>query len=121
MIAEKNILSCQDGEVSFRYTDNRGATQVRTLPGAEFVWLLLQHVLPKGFRRTRDYGFLHGNGKRLIQMLHLLLRVGLPEPKRKPPLCCRHCGGTVSLVVMPFPRNRQPPDGQDNDEGEVPM
>ena len=121
VIAEKNILSCQDGEVSFRYTDNRGATQVRTLPGAQFLWLLLQHVLPKGFRRTRDYGFLHGNAKRWIQRLHLLLRIWVPEPKEKPPLCCRHCGGAVSLVVMPYPRNRLPPDGQEHHDGERPM
>ena len=27
----------------------------------DFLKLVLQHVLPKGFRRVRDYGFLHGN------------------------------------------------------------
>ncbi|MCQ4323196.1 transposase [Pseudomonas stutzeri] len=25
------------------------------------LWLVLQHVLPKGFRRVRNYGFLHPN------------------------------------------------------------
>lgn len=39
VIAEKNILRCQDGQVSFRYTDNQGKTQVRTLAGTEFLWL----------------------------------------------------------------------------------
>ena len=121
VIAEKNILSCRDGEVSFRYTDNQGATQVRTLPGAEFLWLLLQHVLPKGFRRTRDYGFLHGNAKRWVQMLHLLLRVCLPKPKEKPSLCCRNCGGTVSLTVVPYPRNHRPPDEPDHPAAEKAM
>ena len=84
VLAEKNILACEDGQVTFRYTESSGATEMRTLPGADFLWLLLQHVLPKGFRRTRDYGFLHGNCKRLIQQLHLLLRVYLPKPKEKP-------------------------------------
>ncbi len=109
VIAEKNILRCQDGQVSFRYTDNQGKTQVRTLAGTEFLWLLLQHVLPKGFRRTRDYGLLHGNAKRWIRMLYLLLHLGAPESKEKPPLCCRHCGGTMVTLTV-FPRNAKPPN-----------
>ena len=112
VIAEKNILRCQHGQVSFRYTDNQGKTQVRTLAGTEFLWLLLQHVLPKGFRRTRDYGLLHGNAKRWIQMLYLLLHLGAPEPKEKPPLCCRHCGGTTVTLTV-FPRNAKPPNEVD--------
>ena len=46
-------------------------------------WLLLQHVLPKGFRRTRSFGFLHPNSKRLIALLHLVLKV-LPSPVQMP-------------------------------------
>ena len=38
-----------------------GRMEVRTLSGAAFLWLLLQHVLPKGFRRARNFGFLHPN------------------------------------------------------------
>ncbi len=110
VLSEKNILCCEDGQVTFRYTDNRGATKTQTLPGAGFLWRLLQHVLPKGFRRTRDYGFLHGNCKRLIQKLHLLLRVCVPKPKPKHPLCCKHCGGIVTLTVVPYPKNGKPPD-----------
>lgn len=109
VLAEKNILACEDGQVTFGYTDHSGAARTRTLAGADFVWLLLQHVLPKGFRRTRDYGFLHGNCKRLIQRLHLLLRACLPKPKEKPPLCCKRCGGALTLTVIPYPGNRKPP------------
>ena len=65
VIREADLISCdQDGsgQVSFRYRDSQnGETKVRTLPGAEFLHLLLQHVLPKGFRRARNYGFLHPN------------------------------------------------------------
>ena len=95
--------------MTFRYTDNRGASQTRTLAGADFLWLLLQHVLPKGLRRTRDYGFLHANRKRLIQLLQLLLRVCLPPTKPRPPLCCKHCGGTVTVTIVPFTPPRCPP------------
>ena len=69
VLQEKDILRCENGEVTFRYTENTGKVKTRTLPGAEFLWLLLQHVLPKGFRRARDYGFLHSNSKPLIQLL----------------------------------------------------
>ncbi len=121
VLAEKNILACKDGQVTFRYTESGGATKTRTLAGADFLWLVLQHVLPKGFRRSRDYGFLHGNCKRLIQRLHLLLRVCLPKPKEKPPLCCKQCGCVLTLTVIPYPRNRKPPDGPQATDRERPM
>jgi len=35
----------------------------------------IQHVLPKGFRRVRDYGFLHGNAKKLLFLVQLILHV----------------------------------------------
>jgi len=35
---------------------------------------VLQHVLAKGFRRARVFGFLHPNRKRMIALLHLLLK-----------------------------------------------
>ena len=109
VLAEKNILACEDGQVTFGYTQNSGAIKTRTLPGADFLWLLLQHVLPKGFRRTRDYGFLHSNCKQLIGRLYLLLRSSPPKPTDKPPLCCKHCGRVVTLTVIPYPRIRKAP------------
>ena len=44
-------------------SNNSKRLEYRTLPGARFLALVLQHVLPKGFRRTRNYGFLHSNSK----------------------------------------------------------
>lgn len=102
VLPENNILRSEDGQVTFGYTDNKGTHRTRTLAGADFLWLLLRHVLPKGFRRSRDYGFLHANRKRLIRLLHLVLRVTPPRPKERPPLCCKHCGGTVTVVIFPF-------------------
>ena len=57
---EADILRCDDaGNVTFRYRDARtDRTATRTLPGAEFLWIVLQHVLPKGLRRSRNFGFL---------------------------------------------------------------
>jgi len=36
--------------------------------------LLMQHVLPKGFRKVRCYGFLHPCSKKIIKLLQLILR-----------------------------------------------
>jgi hypothetical protein len=76
VIQERDILRCDAaGNVTFRYRDAKtDKMAVRTLPGADFLWLVLQHVLPKGLRRSRNFGFLHPNSAtaiRLLQVLHL--------------------------------------------------
>lgn len=111
VLPEKDILRCENGEVTFRYTDNTGQINARTLPGADFLWLLLQHVLPKGFRRTRDYGFLHSNSKPLIALLQYLFRARLPLPPmhtKKPPIPCKACGGIMTIIATALPRLPQP-------------
>jgi hypothetical protein len=94
VLREKNLVSHRDGSVTFQYTDSRtGETQHRTLKGEDFLWLLLQHVLPKGFRRVRDYGFLHGNAKKLLALVQWVLQliVTALELPRRPPFLCPHC------------------------------
>lgn len=79
VIREKDIVACGNGQVSFRYRNARTSkTEVRTVTGAQFLWLVLQHVLPKGLRRARNVGFLHPNCKRLIALLHVLLKFVSP-------------------------------------------
>lgn len=76
VIQEKDIVTCHEGQVTFRYRNARtGKRELRTVSGAQFLWLVLQHVLPKGFRRARNFGFLHANSKRLIHLLQVLLKV----------------------------------------------
>ncbi len=65
--------------VTFRYREGKsGEYRRRTMDLVDFVWLLLQHVLPKGFRREREYRFLHHNAPRLRPRLQIVLRVVLP-------------------------------------------
>ena len=53
------------GQVTFKYTESKtGKLCFRTLKGEDFLSLIMQHVLPKGFRRVRDYGFVHSNAKK---------------------------------------------------------
>jgi hypothetical protein len=107
VIQEKDILSCDDGQVRFRYRDSRtGKRAVRTVSGAAFLDLVLQHVLPKGFRRARNFGFLHPNSKRLIALLRVVLKV-FPSTtwiKPRPPFLCPCCGAPMKVV-----RRRMPP------------
>ena len=100
VIAEKNILSDQDGQVTFRYCDNMRQSQTRTLSVKDFIGLVLQHVLPKGFRRVRDYGFLHGNAKQTLQRVQWALQVSAPkiQPRVRPPWHCKRCGGAMHIT-----------------------
>lgn len=101
VLQEKDILSCQNGCVTFRYTENSGEIKTRTLPGADFLWLLLQHALPRHFRRSRDFGFLHSNCKKMIVLLHYLF--GKPSrieaQTRKTHILCKACGGIMTVIA----------------------
>lgn len=103
VIGEKDIVACGDGEVSFRYRNAKTRRmERRTVAGAHFLWLVLQHVLPKGFRRARNFGFLHPNCKRLIALLQGLLKFA-PGPstawvKERAPILCTCCGAAMVIV-----------------------
>ena len=110
VIQEKDIVACEDGQVTFRYRDSKTQKlQRRTLPGAEFLWLMLRHVLPKGFRRTRNFGFLHPNSKRLIQLLQRLLGVNpnraIAWLRTRPKLQCPCCGGHLRIIKTRITRS----------------
>ncbi len=103
VIREQDIVACNEGQVSFRYRHAKtGKMEHRTVSGAHFLWLVLQHVLPKGFRRARNFGFLHPNCKRLISLLHVLLKFdpgrALAWLKERPPILCTCCGAVMSVV-----------------------
>src|SRR5664279_4658152 len=108
VIQEKDIIACKDGLVTFRYQDSRTKQmQTRTLPGYKFLWLILQHVLPKGFRRTRNFGFLHSNSKRLLELLQQLLKLkpfkNLAGLTKRPQISCPCCGGAMRIVQTRIP------------------
>ena len=120
VIQEKDILHCEDGQVTFRYCDAAsGKMLLRTVSGAAFLWMVLQHVLPKGFRRARNFGFLHPNSKRLIKLLQWVLKLAVfalqkPTPPR-PAWLCACCGQPMQIVrrriapaQAPLARPRQP-------------
>jgi hypothetical protein len=110
VISEKNIVSNHLGKITFRYVESKsGITKFRSLKGEEFLRLILLHVLPKGFRRVRDYGLLHCNAKKLRSLVQLILHATtiLLRLRPKPAFVCPCC--RASMVIVRFRRNLRCP------------
>jgi hypothetical protein len=108
VLSENDILDMDDGKVRFRYRDAKtGLTKIRRLPGVDFLWLLLAHLLPKGFRRTRNYGLNHHRRKVLLRRVQLKLHVVIPpaQPRTRRAVLCWRCGNPMrlSLTRRKFP------------------
>jgi Zn finger protein HypA/HybF involved in hydrogenase expression len=103
VISEKNIISNRNGLVTFKYIESKtGNIRYRHLKGEDFLQLILQHVLPKGFRRVRDYGFLHSNAKNLLFLVQLILYVKTKEieQRQRPVFKCPCCKSP--MVILGF-------------------
>ncbi len=99
VLPEKNIVSNHDGLVTFRYQNSETRKmENRTLGGAAFLKLLLQHILPKGFRRARNYGFLHPNNK-LVKLVQWIKKVIVPPPQPRPTVACPCCGNPLRILL----------------------
>lgn len=103
VISENNIVANQNGKVTFRYVENKTSqTRTRTVNGEDFLWLVLQHVLPKGFRRVRDFGFLHGNAKQRLALVQLILKVLVEAkiPRPRPVFPCPKCQSPMQFLGL---------------------
>jgi len=106
VVSESNIIANRDGKVTFRYIDGRSKeTRTETLDGEDFMWRVIQHVLPRGFQRVRNYGFLHHNARKILNLLQLILRVVIkPKPKlERPVFCCSACGQPMVITGVSRP------------------
>jgi hypothetical protein len=98
VLPEKNIVSNQDGNVTFRYQNSKTKKrETSTLSGVEFLRKILLHILPKGFRRARNFGFLHPNSK-LVKLVQLIKRIFIPFPKPRPVVSCTCCGKPMRII-----------------------
>ncbi len=102
VLQDQNIIGEKEGEIIFQYRKNTGKLCTRSLPVLDFIWLVLQHVLPKRFRRLRCYGFLHGGGKLLLKRIQLLLLVVVPELEKaeRPDVLCPHCQYAMTFLLI---------------------
>jgi hypothetical protein len=106
VIRESNIIADDGRCVTFRYTDGKsGETRTKTLPGERFLRRILLHVLPRGFHRVRDYGFLHHNARSKLQLLQLILYVVITphEKQERPAFRCSVCGGAMEVIKYRSP------------------
>ena len=113
-ITDARLVSITNQAVTFRWKDraDQNRSQLLTLPGSEFVRRYLRHVLPRGLRSVRYYGFCHPAAKasRLRVQLHSgkPLDLGLPalasqnQPdalaQQSAPLCPK-CGQPMKLLL----------------------
>src|SRR5574341_1253482 len=84
-ISNYRLESLENGQVQFRYYDNReraevgekGQEKVLSLSGEEFIRRFLLHILPPGYKRIRYYG-LHHSSARKEKLPHCRELLGLP-------------------------------------------
>jgi len=131
-MSNSRLVAIQGEEVLFRYRDHRagGVWRTTSLPGVEFLERFLWHVLPKGLRRTRRFGW-WGNAVRTekLTLLRRLLGAWPAEPaepadaappaspeempeetpdeellrleaEQRAPHKCRVCGGKLELLYQ---------------------
>lgn len=102
VIAERDIIAIDGNQVTFQYRNAKTKSiKTRTVSGAEFLWMLMRHVLPRRFRRVRNFGYLHPNAKRLIALLQLIhqMTIGPPKKRERPALRCPCCGKPMRIVA----------------------
>jgi hypothetical protein len=75
-ISNRRLLSMENGRVTFEYKDyaDGNQTKILTLEATEFIRRFLLHILPCGFVRIRQFGFLanRARGKKLALCRTLL-------------------------------------------------
>ena len=98
VLPENNIVANRDGNITFRYQNSATRKmETRTLNGVNFLRKILLHILPKGFRRARNFGFLHPNSK-LVKLVQLIKQVTIPPPQPRPAVSCTCCGKPMRVV-----------------------
>lgn len=80
-ISNNRLLEFSDGAVTFAWRDYRHASKNKTmrLDAQEFMRRFLLHVLPSGFPRIRQYGFL-ANRYRQVKLELCRTLLGMPAP-----------------------------------------
>lgn len=121
-IANSRLEQFQNGQVTFRYRDNR-TQQIQhvTLPAQNFIDRFMQHILPKGFVKVRSYGFWSANGQAQLQKAKEQLTQAaedsqapnqpIPNPSFTPALTiCPKCKcGHMILIEQILPQRKWPP------------
>jgi hypothetical protein len=125
-ISNSRIVSVTDTHVTFRYKDYADNSRQKTLTvrGVDFIGLFLQHILPKGFSRTRFSGYLTNCRKtKNLQLIHACRGTVFPgNPYRRmntaqlmmalyhKDICtCPECSGHMIRLPRGMPASMLPP------------
>ena len=109
-ISNHRLVALADGNIPFRWRDSAHGNQKRlmTLSVEEFLRRFLLHLLPRGFVRIRNFGFLAN--RRRAELLPLCFRLLKPSDQHptRPALSSAHsthslwdcplCGGIMHVV-----------------------
>lgn len=107
VVSEKS-LSAEENTVRLRYKDSKTKRMdSKEFEPKEFLQRLAQHVLPRGFHRVREYGFLAPAAKKKLFLMQNLLEVKIPNepPPELPALRCSICQG-IMLPIGQVSRRR---------------
>jgi len=112
-ISNHRLVSFADGQVTFRWRDsaNHNQQKLMTLSLDEFLRRFLLHILPQGFVRIRNFGFLANRRRATLLPLcfHLLGSVQQPQAEQNlsstkdssdssDPWHCPKCSGPMKLL-----------------------
>ncbi len=123
-ISNHRLVSFTDGKVTFRWRDSahNNEQKLMTLPIDEFLRRFLLHLLPKGFVRIRNFGFLANRRRAMLLPLCFQLLGAAQEPQAEQHVsstndsrdlwCCPKCGGPMVVIERLTPTEvqlRSPP------------
>jgi hypothetical protein len=106
-ISNHRLVSFTDGKVTFRWRDSahNNEQKLMTLPIDEFLRRFLLHLLPKGFVRIRNFGFLANRRRAVLLPLCFHSLGAAQEPRAEPDALgsndlwrCPMCGGPMVVV-----------------------
>ena len=107
-ISNHRLISLVDGKVTFRWRDSAHHNEQRllTLSLDEFLRRFLLHVLPKGFVRIRNFGFLANRQRATLLPLCFHLLGWAPQTEQEPSTAndahdlrlCPQCGGPMRVI-----------------------
>jgi hypothetical protein len=102
------LVSFAEGQVTFRWRDSahNNEQKLLTLSLDEFLRRFLLHVLPKGFVRIRNFGFLANRRRAALLPLCFYLLGSAPQAERdasgrkdsNDPWRCPKCGGPMKVI-----------------------
>jgi hypothetical protein len=107
-IGDSRMAGISGDTVTYRWKDRAagGAPRTETIAGVEFVRRYLRHVLPRGLKAIRCYGFCHPAAKaNRARLAALTLTEPAPAPAElapAPPRTCPCCGvPMIRLYALP--------------------